>query len=250
MRLHVLSDLHLEQASFTPPRTDAEVVVLAGDVAPGTAGVSWAAHAFGSVPVLYVAGNHEYYGHELPGLLDELRAAAAGSGVRVLERDEAVIDGVRFLGCALWTAFDSAGEARRDSTMRFAERVVNDYRLIRSSATGTPLRAAETLALHQQSRAWLAERLAVAHDGPTVVLTHHVPIVRRRSESLVVQALGGSVVSDLTELIGDERQALWLYGHSHRAADFEHGGTRLLSNPRGYPREAGSGFDPALVVEI
>lgn len=249
MRLHVLSDLHLEQAEFTPPPTDSDVVILAGDTAPGTAGVEWAAASFGSRPVIYLAGNHEFYGYELPGLIDDLRAAAEGTCVHVLERDELVLDGVRFLGCTLWTAFDSAGEERRDGTMGFAERVVNDYRFIRSSS-GEVLRAQETLELHRASRAWLSERLAARHDGPTVVVTHHVPHYARRSDSLVVQALAGSIVSDLDELIGAEHQALWIYGHNHRPADIMVGGARLLSNPRGYPRERIGGFDPGLVIEL
>jgi len=250
MRLHVLSDLHLEQADFTPPDTHADVVVLAGDIATGSSGVEWAKSTFGSRPVIYLAGNHEFYGFRLPDLIDDLRSAADGSDVHVLEREELVLDGIRFLGCTLWTAFDSAGEERRDATMRFAERIVNDYKFIHSSESGAVLRAQETLELHRDSRAWLAERLSVAHDGPTVVLTHHVPYVAHPSDSLVVQALAGSIVSDLRDLIGSEHQALWIYGHNHRVADLTVDGTRLLSNPRGYPRDPVEGFDPGLVVEL
>jgi hypothetical protein len=100
------------------------------------------------------------------------------------------------------------------------------------------------------SRDWLAERLAEPFDGPTVVLTHHAPLIRTRPESIVLSALGGAFASDLTELMGGDRVPLWIYGHTHRAADLEHAGTRVLSNPRGYPGEAVEGFDPALVVEV
>jgi predicted phosphodiesterase len=33
MKLHIISDLHLSVHPFAPPRTDADVVVLAGDIA-------------------------------------------------------------------------------------------------------------------------------------------------------------------------------------------------------------------------
>lgn len=38
MKLHVLSDLHTEFADFDLPETDADVVVLAGDIGVGTGG--------------------------------------------------------------------------------------------------------------------------------------------------------------------------------------------------------------------
>lgn len=61
MKLRILSDIHLEHN--TPdavPGCDADVVILAGDIANGRDGIDWAARTF-DVPVLYVPGNHEYY---------------------------------------------------------------------------------------------------------------------------------------------------------------------------------------------
>ncbi len=251
MRLQILSDLHLEHAPFTPSDAGADVVVVAGDVAPGTAGIEWLRTAFGSKPVLFVAGNHEFYGHTLPGLIDELRAAAEGSNVHVLEDDEIVIDGVRFLGCSLWSDFDYAGREQRARSMRISERIVNDFKLIRSSRLdGAPLRAADTREIHLRSRAWLRDRLAQPYPGATVVITHHAPIVREPPANPVLAALGGAFGSDLTELMGADRVSLWVFGHIHRSVDVEVEGTRVLSNQRGYPHEPVDGFDPALVVEV
>lgn len=250
MRLHVLSDLHLEQAEFTPPPTAADVVVLAGDIAVGTEGVEWARSRFADRPVLYLAGNHEFYGGALPGLTERLRAAADGSNVRVLENDALTLDGVRFLGATLWSDFDIGGAEQRDFSMRVSERAMSDYRKIQFDG-GRPLRAEDTRALHLGSRAWLAAALAEPFDGPTVVLTHHAPLARGEPpRSPVMRAVGGAFVSDLTALMGAERAALWIYGHTHRPADLEHDGTRLVSNPRGYPHELVPGFDPGLVVEV
>ena len=65
MKIHYLSDLHLEFGKMpknyrVPAGTD--VVVLAGDIGVGLAGLHWALLAF-DCPVVYVAGNHEHYGH-------------------------------------------------------------------------------------------------------------------------------------------------------------------------------------------
>ena len=250
MRLYVLSDLHLEHAPFTVPEVEADVVVLAGDIAPGTAGIDWMFSHLSGRTILYVAGNHEYYGHDLPGLIPRLRHAASGSDIHVLENDSVVIDGVRFVGCSLWSDFDFAGSENRANSMRVCERLVNDYKRIRATEHDRPLRAQDTRELHLSSRAWLASRLASPHDGPTVVITHHAPLVRERPENPLMAAVGGAFASDLSGLMDGDSASLWIFGHIHRAVDTQVNGTRVLSNQRGYPHEPAIGFDPALVVEI
>jgi predicted phosphodiesterase len=250
LRLHVLSDLHLEREPFAPDPVDADAVVLAGDIAPGTAGIEWIQDHFDGRPVLYVAGNHEFYGHDLPGLTGRLRDAASGSTVHVLENDEVVLDGVRFLGCSLWSDFDFAGAENRANSMRICERLVNDYKQIRSSELGRRLLAEDTRTAHLTSRAWLAERLSTPHDGPTVVITHHSPVVREPPENPVLAAIGGAFASDLTELMGAGAVDLWVFGHIHRTVDMRVNGTRVLSNQRGYPHEPVAGFEPGMVVEV
>ena len=248
--MHAISDLHLERAPFTAPAVDADVVVLGGDIAPGTAGVEWASRWLGERPALYVAGNHEFYGESFSELAGDLRARADGSGVQVLENDVSVIDGVRFLGCSLWSDFELAGAERREHSMAICERMVNDYRQIRASSAGEPLRAQDTLARHLESRAWLAERLSEPHDGPTVVITHHSPIIRERPDNPLLAAIGGAFASDLSELMGADAVDLWIFGHIHRTVDVNVKGTRVISNQRGYPEEPVAGFDPELVIEI
>jgi predicted phosphohydrolase len=250
LRLWILSDLHLEHGAFSPPDVDADAVILAGDTAPGTAGIEWAREHFDGLPVLYIAGNHEFYGQDFPGLTDRLRKAAEGSPVHVLENDEVVIDGVRFLGCSMWSDFDFAGVENRSRSMAVAQRLVNDYKQITRSELDRQLEPTDTREAHLASRAWLSERLAEHHDGPTVVLTHHAPIVRERPQNRVLAALGGAFASDLSELMSAETVDLWIFGHIHRAIDVNVDGTRVLSNQRGYPHEPVAGFEPGLVVEL
>ena len=249
MRLHVLSDLHLEQGPLQLGGVDADAVVLAGDIATGTRGVDWARGWAGDRPVLYVAGNHEFYGHAMPGLIDQLRRAAAESSVRVLENDEVTLNGVRFLGCTLWSDFDFDGPERRSASMQLCERAVNDYKQIRFGPNGRALAPRDTRMFHLSSRRWLAARLAQPHDGPTVVVTHHSPLIRTRPPVPQLRALAGAFASDVTDLMGADRVALWIFGHTHQVADLKVRGTRILSNPRGYPHQPVAGFDPTCVVE-
>ncbi len=88
MKIHRLSDLHTEFADFDPPETDADVVVLAGDTATGTKGIARARAWFPDRPVLYVAGNHEYYGESIPRLNQKLAEAAEAAGVHFMENRE------------------------------------------------------------------------------------------------------------------------------------------------------------------
>jgi len=39
MKLHILNDLHIESEDFAPPATDADAVVLAGDIGVGLGGL-------------------------------------------------------------------------------------------------------------------------------------------------------------------------------------------------------------------
>jgi hypothetical protein len=134
--------------------------------------------------------------------------------------------------------------------MRLCERVVNDYERITFGPRGRTLAARDTRMLHLSSRAWLASRLAQPHDGPAVVVTHHAPLIRTRSRAPALRALAGAFASDMTDLMGAERVALWIYGHTYRAANLEIRGTHILSNPCGYPHQPVAGFDPAYVTEL
>jgi predicted phosphodiesterase len=246
----VLSDLHLEQEPFEAAEVEADVIVLAGDTDRGTRGVEWAAGWARGRPVLYVAGNHEFYGHSLPDLIEELRAAAAGSTVRVLEHDEVHLDGVRFLGCTLWSDFDFDGVERRAESMAFSQRVVNDYRHIAFAPAGRALAPEDTRSLHLSSREWLAARAAQPHDGPTVIISHHAPLIRGRPRSRALRGVAGAFASDVTDLMGSDRVALWVFGHTHRLADLDVRGTHVVSNPRGYPHQPVVGFDPGRVIDL
>jgi predicted phosphohydrolase len=200
--------------------------------------------------VLYVAGNHEFYSHALPDLIEELRATAAGSTVHVLEHDEVTLDGVRFLGCTLWSDFDFDGIERRADSMALSRRVVNDYKHIEFGRSGRVLAPEDTRTLHLSSRRWLATRAAEPHDGPTVIVTHHAPLIRGRPRSRALRGVAGAFASDVTDLMGADRVALWIFGHTHRLADLELRGTHVVSNPRGYPHQPVEGFDPGRVIDL
>jgi len=244
MRVHVLSDLHLEAAPFEPPPAPADLVVLAGDIDNGPAGIEWAKRRF-STPVLYLAGNHEPYDGDFEQTQRALRAAAAGSHIVLLDCDAAVVGGVRFLGCTLWTDFELLGEPGRALALgRYRDWLV-DYRAI--GFGGRRFAPDDSIALHRVHRAWLETALAEPFAGPTVVVTHHAPHRGSIAPAFATHPLNPAFVSDLEPLMG--RAALWIHGHTHRAFDYVVHGTRIVCNPRGYPGED-TGFRADLVIEV
>ena len=267
MKIQLLSDLHLEHSHrhppFVLPPTDADVVVLAGDIDNGTRAIDWAEKTFSDRTVLYVPGNHEYYDAELQTAAAALKVRAQRStNVRLLDNDELTIDGVRFLGSTLWTDFELYGRQKMEQVIAESLKYVVDFRKIRMG--DGYLTPGQTVDLHRDAMAFLQARLETPFSGKTVVITHHAP-----HPGSVHPRWGGTLsnaafVSDLTRLMG--KSALWFHGHTHDSFDFAVRGTRVLANPMGYRtsnwREArtpdsnlqvtteNSCFDPRLVVEI
>lgn len=253
MKILVLSDLHNEFHPFVPPDLGGiDVVVLAGDIDIGTKGVEWANRAFPSCPVVMVLGNHEFYRGVHHKVLAECREAAAPH-VHLLECDEVMIDGVRFLGTTLWTDFGLFGLEKRVWAVLDAQAAMTDYKLIRVHAEGRyrRMRPADTIRLHREARRWLAERLADPPRDParTVVVTHHAPHPGSLVPAYAHDPCSAAYVSDLTELMG--RSALWIHGHTHTSFDYSVSGTRVICNPRGYWKdELNRAFNPSFTVEI
>jgi predicted phosphodiesterase len=253
VKLHVLSDLHLGVAGMAHPATAADVVVLAGDVARPREAVAWA-RGFAQ-PVLYVPGNHEFYGGSLDGTLAELRALAEGTNVHVLSDDELVVDGVRFLGTTLWTDFGlfGPGERRAAAVAQAGERL-RDFSRIRREAGGEALFTPEdSVGLFARHAQWLRAHLAAPHAGPTVVVTHHAPSPRSIHPRFEGALLNACFVSEAEHLLGADKAILWIHGHTHDSFDYEVAGTRVVCNPRGYVRDGvleNAAFDPTLVVTI
>lgn len=249
MRLHILSDLHLEFGGpHQMPPTDADVVVLAGDIHLGLEGLRWARKQFPNRPVIYVLGNHEFYKHSLPGLTEMLKRETAGSHVHLLENSVVEINGFTFLGCTLWTDFQLAGN--QSAAMRIAEEWMSDYHIIQYGPESRWLRAQDTLRMHMESVAWLREQLSRCNRARTVVVTHHAPSPRAEAPYHANSPLKPAFGSNLDSLVEQSGVPLWIYGHTHYNTDFKLGSTRVLTNQRGYPEELCAGFNPSLMVEI
>ncbi|MEB0042643.1 metallophosphoesterase [Pseudomonas sp. MH10] len=242
MKIQIYSDLHLEFSDFVPLADDADLVILAGDIHTKAKGVAWANIAF-SCPVIYVCGNHEFYGGHIDKTLTKMRDAAAPH-IHVLENEVFVWQQIRFLGDTAWTDFSSTGDVVAATVM--ARESMNDFRVIRADASYRRLRPDDVASRNRVARKWLTQKLAEPFAGKTVVITHHAPtpvVVGDKTDG----HLSAAYSNHWPELI--EQVDLWVFGHTHQAIDTELVGCSLISNPRGYPGEA-TGFNACLEVDI
>ena len=257
MRIWVISDLHLEfdaplfeSGSLKIPNAD--ICVVAGDIMNGCGNsIRWLDKMVAPVmPVIFVAGNHEFYGHSIFEGLEWARIHAAECPtVHFLENDVAIIDGVRFLGCTLWTDFALDGDVRWGAA-NFEGRL-NDARQIawRMLPAREAFTANRALELHHRSRAFLQRELAKDFGGPTVMVTHHAPHQRSVHRRWKGSSLNPSFASDLSDLIAAGEPELWVHGHVHESFDYRIGNTRVICNPKGYTNE-NPAFNSGLVVEV
>ncbi|PQA75953.1 metallophosphoesterase [Rhodoferax sp. TS-BS-61-7] len=267
MKIQLASDLHLDllhprwpEEQLISLALDVDVLVLAGDIHQGALAMDtfapWASNR--KIPIVYVAGNHEFYGETLGTVVQHLRESSAAAGIHYLERDVIVIGGVRFLGCTLWTDYRLRSMYTQEHVMEEVQgRLMDHQRIHTDSGLFAPQ---DALKQHLVSRQWLAEELAKPFEGKTVVVTHHGPHPLSVHPRYVGDKLNAAYVSDLSQLM--PHVDLWLHGHVHDSFDYQIGRCRVVANPAGYVRNRASvasredfvfenqAFDAELVISL
>ena len=259
MRLQLLSDLHLETEVFEPtPAPGAELLVLAGDIDSRWAGYErfrdW------PVPVICIAGNHEFDRRELNQAWPALRQHCAALGITLLERESRVIADaqgkrIRFVATTRWSDFDLFGDARRARAMRAAGYYMN---VMRATQHGAPFNAVAVREEALACRGWLAAELQQP-PGPqgewdaTVAITHFAPSLRSGDPRYGDQPGTASFCNADDDLL--PLASVWLHGHVHCQHDYHvphaAGSTRVVCNSRGHARKGEAvGHQPGLVIEV
>lgn len=266
MKIRLLSDLHIEFSSIDLSKADEDILILAGDIAPHVHAVNIGkaiAKKF-KIPVLEIAGNHEYYriegiaeSHTWEDTISDLESLAdltdklEPGKLTFLENRSVVYDGVRFIAATLWTDMEYLGV---NYAVQFMVRqMINDYKYIWSEYN-YPIRLEDTISRHKESLNFITEKLNEPFNGPTVVVTHHVPSSLSVPEEYKTDKLTAAYTSRLEELILDTKPTIWIHGHTHNPFDYILGNTRIVCNPRGYvgkgSHENVIGFDPNLIIDI
>jgi Icc-related predicted phosphoesterase len=246
MKVQIVSDLHMEfgDYNFTAAEATTELLLLAGDIHVSPRSFVKAIKQLGPVPKVMVLGNHEYYGKDINKAVTEYRVAAIDSARKtaVLDDEATVINGVRIVGCTLWTDY---------MNMEWAEDcrpVMNDFIAIRDKGKNITPRA--LFDKHKASLKYLEGVLSTPFKGKTIVLTHHAPSFQSVALKFQGSRLNGAFVSNLEWMIEKYSPEFWVHGHCHTSSDYTLGKTRVICNPHGYGRDENPKFKPALVLDI
>ncbi|MGR9072201.1 MAG: metallophosphoesterase [Gammaproteobacteria bacterium] len=242
MRINYFSDIHLEFGPLQPPTVNADIIIAAGDIGIYTQGIEWLKTL--KKPVIYVAGNHEFYYQELRETIREFRDQCADSQVYFLENNKFIYQGVRFLGCTLWADLFVEGDEKAEKLAK----TLNDFQKIRFGPESFGPQAFSQL--YYRSKEWLERQLSTPFSGKTVVVTHHAPSQWSWDKSPnALKKL--AYCNDLKPLLHQYDVAAWFHGHTHSISDYRVAGTRIFCNPRGYAeKKLVADFDINKIVTI
>jgi hypothetical protein len=265
MRVRAVSDLHLEfcdQGHGIPDLGSGEILILGGDILCARHFKTDGPHhkvyddflqkcVKNFDEVLYVAGNHCFYGYNYEGTWKVLKEHLPSS-IHLLENDFVKIKDVIFLGCTLWADFRNENPLE----MMEAARFMNDYHTIRIGSNYRKLRPEDTLSFHKKSREFLEEKVEEFKDYKIWICTHHAPSYESIHEKYKNNSLNGAFASNLDDFILSNPQIKYFsHGHTHESFDYMIGQCRVICNPRGYYSGYNNhglnlNFDPNLEIEI
>jgi predicted phosphodiesterase len=265
MKIQIFSDLHFEffnseiyELGKIKINPEADVVVLAGDIDNADLALKKALEInmeFGK-HVIFVPGNHEFYGQQMHEILNKYKNKYDGvtvlTGLKEYSDISTVIKNVRFVGGTLWTDFKLYENSKRMPTQEDALNVgsvtIRDFSIIKyGEHTFCP---EDSLDLHKKMLANIIEAIDDPFEGKTVLITHHgvhlqsvVPKYWADSRYLNSKKklpgenqswmMNPCFTSNLPELISKVNIAI--HGHTHESLDYMIGNTRVIANPRGYP---------------
>jgi Icc-related predicted phosphoesterase len=251
-RVRLYSDIHLEFGDFRIPELpeDSEtILVLAGDIGDYVSTyvlVEDCCDRFRDV--VYVLGNHEYYGSEYYQVQAAWRnVERVIKNFHYLENQTVELGDLRFIGSTMWTDMNNSNPF----TLWHVRQRMSDHRLIKIGDRN--LVPEDIVNIHKESLDFIEKQLQNPFNGSTIVVTHHSPSRTLVAERFKGQELNYAFHADCDRLMYEYEPDFWFYGHTHDAMDTMIGNTRVMSNPRGYVKYENPeliGFDSTHFIDI
>ena len=244
MIVQIASDLHLEALepphlpgpeAFTPA-AERDVLVLAGDIGTGTLALEFIERELERSPVIYVPGNHEYYGKQPRAVIeaDWRRLAGEHDSLHYLLAEGVEIDGLRFWGtpwCSdLWGDYERLCSDDPWRVAQFQKYVLDFHRRCNGGGEWT-------LSKHVAAHIEQTELLAQQAGHVDVVITHWPPTLEAIHPKFEGDETNPYFINDREDLVRAIGAKLWISGHTHEAFDYHIGTTRCIGNPTGYEGE-------------
>jgi hypothetical protein len=273
------------------------ILIAAGDIGEGIMGVDWLRQF--KAEIVYVTGNHEYWNHDLFEVDKEIEnyiKINSLSNIHFLSNSSKVINGVRFVGGTLWTSlgnfypwidknniikyFSAMGDfknitAKEWYTVNNINRLKNfmlsngveelRFKTLIDNKLYNPLIEMEE---HNKSVEYFINELSNKFNGPTVLVSHHMPAYESwlkklkvpleymqgewvNNEKYLLESAKGNVppnkdvlmmsfyANNLKEIMqGTLAPNYWLHGHLHVSIDDIIGRTKIISSPVGYFKQS------------
>lgn len=265
MKIHAISDLHLEVQSYNrKAMPDADVLVLAGDIVRLSnmdrccAQEHFEDWAKKYPHVLVIMGNHEHYNYQFSETAKDYRKfLSQWPNVTLLDNEIKVIDDVLFVGSTMWTNFGDGNP----TVQIMADEGITDFRSIKHYSGDEPpayFKVRHAWKEFLRSKSWMSMVLdddALAEYKGVVVISHFCPSYKSIHPKWGNDPLNYYFSSDCEHLM--ETVDLWIHGHTHSSFDYQvkaplnpSGYCRVVCNPKGYGRENSKEFNPNLILEI
>jgi Icc-related predicted phosphoesterase len=267
MRIHQMSDLHLEfnhKFRATNPY-DADILMLNGDICVAdylTRSKESPKYYLGEIikdffkqasdnyeHVVYIMGNHEHYHGTYIETANTLREHLSYGNVNILDNSSIELYGYKIIGATLWTDCDKGNPL----VLEYLRGYLNDFKIVKYSKE--PYKGfwpIDSVVDHKASLNYI-DLESEGHDK-VIVMSHHAPSVQsiHRSYQDPMYYYGNrGYYSDLDQFIMDRPQIkLWTHGHVHNNFDYMIGDTKIVCNPHGYGTENIHGFNRGNIIEL
>ena len=240
MKAQYASDLHIEwhrdggKGLIREMQSGANVLVLAGDIASASK-IKEVLRRFCNnyEYVVYVPGNHEYYGSNFEKVNKELADAGEDNdNLHVLQEQSVEIEGQRFVGTTLWF------EEKPDNVCH--EQGLDDFFQIKGFKDWV-------YDLNRKAMQWLRDEIKPGD----IVVTHHLPSKQSTPARFADSEINRFFVCDVEDIMRDTKPAFWIHGHTHDTCNYRLFDTRVVCNPFGYVGyKSNAMFDPKAILEL
>lgn len=268
MKIYPISDMHTE--IWLPKQEywsthfslfkDVDVLVIAGDNGSSINNlipIMQILLEFPHLHVVYVPGNHDYYGSDYAHAKESLITASYS-----IERLHVLSDNhkygtwehenVVFIGATLWTDYNK----EHAGIMNAVQHGLNDYRAITTGADRKPIRPTFILNEHYTMKKHIFRELdRYKGSGKTcIVVTHHQPYL----PECITDPVSYGYCVDMEDKFNEceNLPKYWISGHTHKSdwkrREYAHGSTTFISNQFGYPSEDASitGWHKDFILEV
>lgn len=249
VKIQIASDLHLEFSYIILDYTNADILVLAGDIHSDIGKLKkyilQILKANKNIQIILVAGNHECYSKTVPETIKKMNRLFnedknISNRCHFLQDDFVIVHGIKFLGCTLWC---DPPEIYWDKISK----KISDFSNIKEYSMN------DCVMLFKNSVKFIEQNCS--SELPLIIVTHFSPSFSSINKIYAGLELNYYFASDIEDTILFAKPKLWIHGHTHDTFSYYIGDTKIICNPRGYSNEYNKHeenriFNRKLIVDI